>query len=290
MKPCQSFRCLAQSLIGCLIAGTPLIAGQLPGPPDVAGYGTQVAIDGDTAVVGAPGEATALGTYVGAAYVYRRSGDSWVQEAKLTSIAPGASYAFGTSVAIDGNLIAVGAGSSVASISSGSVEFFLRNGTTWQWASLFKPDPAPTYFGRLIAMDNGILAVGDSTANLAAGRVLIYQVNGGSPTGPQFVEASDGAAGDSFGASLALKGSRLVVGAPYHDTDGKADAGAAYLFDVGSLTTFQLAKLKPTDGKASDFFGYAVAVDEQRVLVGAPNQSRGGMIDGAAYLFSPNPG
>ena len=100
-------------------------AALLPGPVGIPEFARQVAIDGDTAVVSASAEATELGSYVGAVYVFRRSGDAWVREARLTSIDPAANEYFGSSVAIDGNVIAVGVGRVVTPEVSGSVELFL---------------------------------------------------------------------------------------------------------------------------------------------------------------------
>lgn len=265
-------------------------AALLPGPVGIPEFARQVAIDGDTAVVSASAEATELGSYVGAVYVFRRSGDAWVREARLTSIDPAANEYFGSSVAIDGNVIAVGVGRVVTPEVSGSVELFLRVGTTWEWTSRITPNPADATFARVMSMNNGMLAIGlpgstGAGGAASAGSVQLYPINGGNPGTPQVLYASDGAEQDAFGSSVALEGGRLVVGAPTSDPHGKIAAGSAYLFSVGSFLSFQLAKLTAADGNPGDTFGKAVAIHGDRVLIGAPGQSRGGPMDGAAYVF-----
>jgi hypothetical protein len=254
-----------------------------------------VAIDGDTAVVTAAAEATELGSNVGAAYVFRRSGDAWIREARLTSIDPAADESFGSSVVIEGDVIAVGVGREAIPEVSGSVELFQRVGTTWQWSSRIRPSPADATFGRVMSMKNGMLAVGlPSSAGmggaLSAGSVQLYPIISGSPGTPQVLYASDGAEQDQFGSSVSLEGGRLVVGAPNSAPNGKSGAGSAYLFTVGNPFSFQLAKLTAADGNAGDTFGKAVAIHGDRVLIGAPGQSRGGRMDGAAYVFASQPG
>ena len=83
--------------------------------------------------------------------------------------------------------------------------------------------------------------------------------------------ASDGAAYDNFGISVAVDGDTVVVGAPGDDGAG-ADSGSVYVFvkpTGGWATSTETAKLTASDGAALDYFGYSVAVDGDTVLVGA---------------------
>jgi hypothetical protein len=101
--------------------------------------------------------------------------------------------------------------------------------------------------------------------------------------------APDGAANDQFGSSVSLDASHIVVGAPGHDPDGKANAGAAYVFLQSPFLPTYLAKLTALDGAAGDGLGTSVAIHSGRVIAGAPNQSRSTVPDGAAYVFAANP-
>ncbi|MFZ4706609.1 MAG: FG-GAP repeat protein [Bacteroidales bacterium] len=82
--------------------------------------------------------------------------------------------------------------------------------------------------------------------------------------------ASDAAAGDQFGYSVAISGDYAVVGAPYADINGHLDQGVAYIFFRSGGVWAEQAKISASNGKASDYFGYSVAIDGDYVVVGAP--------------------
>ncbi len=93
-----------------------------------------------------------------------------------------------------------------------------------------------------------------------------------------------------FGSALALDGDRLVVGAPWQSEPG-VDAlhtGAAYVFEHQSGTWTQSAQLTAGDGDNEDYFGHAVAVGDDLIVVGAPWESdstTGKLYRGAAYIY-----
>ena len=110
-----------------------------------------------------------------------------------------------------------------------------------------------------------------------------FIVNGGSSTGIGTTEnkkiiASDGAAADRFGSSVAVGSGRIVVGAFGDDDDGSA-SGSAYIFDLDGN---QLAKITASDAAAGDNFGWSVAVGSGRIVVGAFLDDDG---SGSAYIF-----
>ena len=134
----------------------------------------------------------------------------------------------------------------------------------------------------------GLRRHGQGVAGLAgsAGRRgpsgLLIHVNDAGAQGPitidPFVQeakltASDGAAGDDFGYSVAISGNTVVVGAPYATVGGNADQGAAYVFTEsgsGWANMTQTAKLTASDGAAGDDFGGSVSISGNTVVVGAP--------------------
>ena len=125
-------------------------------------FGRSISLSGDTAVVGA-----VLGdgaqTDSGAAYVFRRSGTTWTQEAKLIASDGAALDLFGRWVDIDGDTAVVGA---YVADASGAVYVFQRTGTTWtQEAKLTANDGQPTdYFGANLAINNDTIVVGAERA------------------------------------------------------------------------------------------------------------------------------
>ena len=101
--------------------------------------------------------------------------------------------------------------------------------------------------------------------------------------------ASDGAAGDCFGSSVAMSGDTVVVGAVYDDIGANADQGSAYVFSKpagGWADMTQTAKLTASDGAADDNFGISVAISGDTVVVGADCDDIGANADqGSAYVF-----
>jgi hypothetical protein len=96
---------------------------------------------------------------------------------------------------------------------------------------------------------------------------------------------ADGAAGDYFGASVALDGETTVIGARYDDDNGE-DSGSSYVFTgVGRVWTEQ-KKLLPADGAAGDRYGLSVAFDGDAAIIGAPQDDDNGEGSGSAYLLA----
>jgi hypothetical protein len=99
--------------------------------------------------------------------------------------------------------------------------------------------------------------------------------------------ASDAAAFDSFGCSVAISGDTAVVGAYEDDHASGVNAGSAYVFVRSGGTWTQQAKLTASDAAESDLFGYTVAVFGDTALVGASADSHaGGSAAGSAYVFT----
>ncbi len=97
--------------------------------------------------------------------------------------------------------------------------------------------------------------------------------------------ASDGAAGDMFGVSVAISGDTAVVGA-YHDDDNGADSGSAYVFVRSGSGWTQQAKLTASDGAAGDLFGVSVAISGDTAVVGAFYDDDNGADSGSAYVYT----
>jgi len=114
-------------------------------------------------------------------------------------------------------------------------------------------------FGGAIDIDQGIIAVGarnDDDNGVDSGAAYLFSVTTGAQTAK--LVPADGAAGDEFGFSVAVKGGVVVVGA-VRDVHNGIASGSAYLFDAS--TGAQLAKLTASDAAAGDEFGFAVATD-----------------------------
>ena len=98
--------------------------------------------------------------------------------------------------------------------------------------------------------------------------------------------ASDGAADNFFGDSVAISGNTMVVGAPDAEVGAKSEQGAAYVFVASGTSWVQVAKLTASDGSASDQFGSSVSFSGNTVVVGADEATVGSNVSqGAAYVF-----
>lgn len=286
----------------------------------------------------------------GAAYVFvASSGDEqqWTEQARLTSTDMASLDSFGKSVAINsrGDRIAVGGAAEDDenddndSFVGGSVFVFAREQPTpyrtgWTEQGRLTSAAAPgggdgdgsennsdQLFARSIALSGRTLAVGAPHPS-SEGSVYVFeqQLVGEEEleeedstttwTLQEEIRASDGAKGDRFGASLALEGGTLVVGARLHDAGGVEDAGAAYVFrrssssssegGAATITWTEIAKVgvaaaiqSPDDAIAAaaaafDWRGAAVAFggpEDDVVAVGAPGTNRGAAAYNAGGVY-----
>ena len=239
-------------------------------------FGRAVAVGSGRIVVGARLNDDA-GSASGSAYIFDLDGN---QLAKITASDAAASDYFGASVAVGCGRIVVGAylndddGSA-----SGSAYIFDLDGNE---LDLIKADDAAAsdQFGWSVAVGSGRIVVGarfDDDDGSASGSAYIYDLDG---TLIKKITASDGAADDQFGISVAVGSGRIVVGA-YQDDDNGADSGSAYIFDLDGN---QLTKITASDAAAGDLFGSSVAVGSGRIVVGAPFNDAPSN-SGSAYIF-----
>ena len=212
-------------------------------PHILDGFGVSVGISGDTVVVGAYGESS----FAGAAHVFVRSGISWNDQASLQASNSDADDQFGSSVAISGDKIIVGA------------------------------------FGESSDANGVNGSQGDNSAS-AAGAAYVFVRNGTTWSQQAYLKASNSDAGDFFGGSVALSGNTAVVGAGRESSsatgvDGDQannsapSAGAAYVFTANGTTWSQQAYLKASNTDPVDGFGGSVAVSGDTAIVGALSES-----------------
>jgi hypothetical protein len=191
-------------------------------------FGTSVALDGDTAVFGAPAEDSHSGgvdgdesstgaTGAGAAYVaIRSSNGKWSRQGYLKAETPLQGDSFGTAVAVDGDTIAVGA---PEDDNEGAVHVFVRNGSTWsQQAILTEPTRAGSnHFGAAVALQGNRLIVSSTASNLRSYQGgaaysytrtgTIWKADAEHPNPP----AAKYQTYDGYGYRLSLSGERVAV-------------------------------------------------------------------------------
>jgi hypothetical protein len=218
----------------------------------------------------------------GSAYIFDLDGN---QLAKITASDAAASDEFGSSVAVGSGRIVVGAPfNDDNGADSGSAYIFDLDGT--QLAKITASDGAAgDRFGYSVAVGSGRIVVGaysDNDNGTQSGSVYIFDLDGNQLAK---ITASDGAASDAFGFSVAVGSGRIVVGS-YLDDDVPSSSGSAYIFDLDGA---ELAKITASDAASGDNFGLSVSVGCGRIVVGAYNDDDGGQSSGSAYIYTtPN--
>lgn len=207
-----------------------------------------------------------------------------LNEAKLTAGDGVAGDQFGFAVAVSGDRALVGAfGSSGGGDSSGAAYVFEFDGVSWtETAKLVASDAsAEDLFGYAVALDGDRALVGAPGDDAEAGAAYVFDLSGGGWTESAKLTASDSAAADDFGISVALDSDRALIGAFGDD----AFTGAAYVFDRGASGWAETAKLVPATAAPGDDLGVSVALDGDRALVGADGDGDNGAAAGAAWVF-----
>ncbi len=319
-------------------------------------FGAAVSVSGNTVVIGArqedsgatgiDGDDTDNSSFnSGAAYVFVKSGSTWSQEAYLKASNTGTQDAFGTSVAVSGDTIAIGSpgeSSNATGVNgdesnnlaggSGAVYVFVRSGTTWSQQAFVKASNtnASDAFGTAVTLSGETLVVGAATedsnatgvngdetnnTSFSAGAAYVFVRSGTTWSQQAYLKASDSDNNDNFGSALALDGDTLVVGALNESSNASGvdgddsnnafpQAGAAYVFVRSGTVWSQQAYLKASNpgGQVfpldADFFGGAVAVSGDTVVVGAASEDssatgvdgdgsdNSAVRSGAAYVFT----
>ena len=281
-------------------------------------FGYSVAISEDLLVVGAPmdgaSDGTNAGRYAGSVYVWRRSGSEWVNSGKLLSVGAGVGGFFGYSVAIDGDTIVVGAPHARES-NRGSVYLFKRRGLWVEEANLYTDSHLHGQLGTSVAIAGDMIVAG--APNSVPGRIYSYsyktidvealelqvatqsdQLTAQSDQLDYFIRllgfnqqakltASNAAAYDKFGYSVAIDGDTVVVGVPESDENGDR-SGSAYVFVRSGHSWNQQDKLIASDAATNDKFGWSVAINGDTIVVGSPHNGDSAPYSGSAYVFVRN--
>jgi hypothetical protein len=256
-----------------------------------------LALNGDTLVAGAPFDTIGPNTQQGSAYIFVKPGSGWVTTstftAKLTASDGITNDVFGGSVALSGDTLVAGAPGYFSEPSLDAAYVFVKPSSGWVTTSTFAAkltasDGVGTdVFGFSAAISGDIVVVGASDDDSNKGSTYIFVKPGGVWSGTLTetakLTASDGAAGDRFGLSVAIISDTMVVGAPGDDSG----RGSAYLFvkpSGGWVTTATFAaKLTASDGATDNFFGFSTAINGETVVIGAQGNDGD---RGSAYVFS----
>jgi uncharacterized repeat protein (TIGR01451 family) len=207
-------------------------------------FGYSVGISVDTVVVGAMYDDD-QGTSSGSAYIFEKPGTGWSgtvsQSAKLRPSDGATADVFGSSVAISGDIVVVGAFGD--EVQAGSAYIFEKpemdwSGTVSQSAKLLPSDgKAGDWFGCSVAISEGTVVVGAVYHDAAwanSGSAYGFEKPGGGWSGTLNESAKllpVGSGGDGFGRAVTISPDTVVVGAP----ETAAHAGSAYVYAPMSI-------------------------------------------------------
>lgn len=277
-------------------------------------YATKVSLDGNYLAVGAYWEDSNQSTITngttassntsdsnsGAAYIYKRTGSTWAQEAYIKANNPDIDDNFGRYISLSQDTLVVGApyedsnqttitatGSSDDSrSSSGAVYVFRRTGSSWAQEAYLKASNAAVddYFGYSVSLKGNTLVVGaagtDSGGFSSSGTVYVYQRTGTTWSQAAILNSANPTANDSFGYSVSMGENLLAIGVPFEDSNAttingseisnaSSESGAVYIFEWDGSGWFQEAFIKAPNNNSDDRFGYSVSIDGNKLAVGA---------------------
>ncbi len=224
----------------------------------------------------------------------------WLEEQKVTE-SDGAPYdEFGNGVAISDTTAIIGAPDVAVNGNpfQGVVYVFNKSNGIWtQTAELTASDGAAfNNFGNTLALSGTtalIVAPGATVnGNSSQGAAYVFTESDGTWTQTAKLTASDGAANDDFGSTVAILGTTALVGEVLATVNGNSFAGAAYVFSESNGSWTQTAKLTANDGNAYDEFGWSLSLSGASALVGAVCAPSNGTVcgPGKAYVFEESNG
>jgi len=274
-----------QALVYRLVGGTWVLQQILTeiNPVFPLGFGTSVAVSGNTIAVGNPSDSNPPGG--GSVTIYTNNGTTWNIQAKLTSPATGS--LFGQAIALDGNTLLVG-DPGIGNIGASYV--FVRSGTTWTLTQTLSPTAhLNASFGSSMALEGDtavIGAPGEPTNGVAGGAAFIFHRTGANFVLQQEVTAPDNAFGFMYANSVAVHNGTIVVGAPRRTINGQTGAGGADIYQFNGISWDLVQQIAAPDASSGSQFGDAVDIGASGIIAGAPFDSAAASGAGAAYIFS----
>ncbi|MDI9402281.1 MAG: FG-GAP repeat protein [Limnohabitans sp.] len=252
-------------------------------------FGSSVSLSGDTLAVGVPEDAVGANVDQGSVRVFVRNGTIWTAQATLTASDGAVGDAFGSSVSLSGDTLAVGVPEDAvgANVDQGSVRVFVRSGTVWTaQATLVASDGAVAdLFGSSVSLSGDTLVIGvpydDVGANSGQGSVRVFVRNSTTWTAQATLTAFDGAPLDLV-SSVSLSGDMLAVGVPRDDVGVNGDQGSVRVF--GNYRVFNDTT---NVGYQSLVDAIAGSLAGARLLCGAPAFAEAtGIVDASQKRFA----
>ncbi|WP_226894604.1 choice-of-anchor D domain-containing protein [Luteolibacter marinus] len=271
----------------------PLMTLTKPTPEEGDFFGNSVSISGSEILVGAWYD-DAEADDAGASYFFDLSSPTpGVPVSVLGNPLRKSADHFGAAVAISGDLVAIGSpDSNTGASGAGLVRVFDLGSTSPKTEVALLQDPVPAIddrFGSAVAVSGSVIVVGDAGEDDEApdaGTIHIFDMASPTPEVAILTIANpEPAIGDGFGTSVAVSGSRIVVGVPADD-EGAVDAGRVFVFDLsGANPEVPLLTIDNPSPATGDGFGGAVSIAGDWVVVGSAMDDESGLNSGQVYIY-----
>ena len=256
------------------VSPRPCAHGLRPADADEGAFGMSVDYRGDRVIVGEPQWGSGSNSILpGSASVFVERRHGWALEQRLAAASPTLRDEFGDSVAIEGSLAVVGApgrDDPTRGPSTGAVYVFERSGSTWSEVAFLLPATVTGggRFGGSVSLEGGrVFASARESSPEAA---YVFERQAGVWVETQMLTGNT-ALHEDFGVDVDASGDRVVVGAnSARGTIPSERPGAAYVFALQGSQWARTHKLIAAEARNGDGVGWAVAIDGDSVIVGAP--------------------
>jgi hypothetical protein len=249
-------------------------------------FGKALSLSGDRVLIGAQYDDVGANIDQGSAYIFKRNGAVWTQEAKLAGLSGAANDEFGHSVCIDADYAIVGVAKDDVGLNpdQGSAYVYVYGGGTWtlQTKLVYASGKADDKFGYSVSINQNYAVIGAPWADdpvSAQGAAYIFTRTGAAWTMTQKILATDPMPDDNFGYHLSTNGNYILIGSSYGDFLPGDNHGSSSLYLFNNSHASLVKKIHDVDGSENDGFGNKVSIDGQRYIIGAPYKAglRGGV-------------
>jgi hypothetical protein len=242
-------------------------------------FGNAVLITGNTLLVGAGGMKIGNNAAQGAAYVFIRTGTVWAQQQKLLATDGTAEAYFGSALAIDGDFMAIGAGSAQTNgAKHGGVYIFVKVGNTWlQQTKVLSPDAFPGgRFGNSVSLHADILVVGapyEQYGTAVTGMVHVFKRSGSSwPVSGNMVPSTMDY-DTRFGNKVLVKNGYIFVSSP-NERVGDITPGVVHVYKMDANGLRSIRHITMPDATGSAYWATALDFDGQSYIMSSHAQYR----------------
>jgi hypothetical protein len=221
--------------------------------------------------------------------------DQWTETQAVTEADPAFDPEFGVAVALHGTTAMIGAQQAKIgdNDAQGAVYVFQESNGVWTRTQKLVASDGQAFdtFGHAIVFDGTTALIGAYGVmvndNFSQGAVYVFSLSNGTWTQTQKITANDGQAFNNFGYSLGLSGTTALIGADGATVGTNDFQGKVYAFTEADGIWTQGQTLVADDGGIGDIFGYSIAFDGTRAVIGAYANNG---YQGAAYVFGVTDG